>query len=139
MGRTNVTITPRRTEVSTSRVSGFVTRAERAVSHPLVSYALIAALQLRVIWNVWKYKDLTYGDTSNYFINAASWMHGLHDNVVYSPLYSAAWGTILAIVHDVYAAAMVNRIAIVFAAAMLFLAAMRAVLPPAIALLIALW
>src|SRR5438045_8522626 len=73
-----VTSTPGVSKLPVARARRLVDLADRVVAHPLVSYALIAALQLRVIWNVWKYKDLTYGDTSNYFINAASWMHGLH-------------------------------------------------------------
>jgi hypothetical protein len=113
--------------------------AQRAIANPLVSYILIAALQLRVIWNIWKYKDLTIGDSANYFVDAASWAHGLHENLVYYPLYDAFWGTILAIVHDVYAAAIIHRVAIIFAATLLVLALMRALLGPALGLLIAAW
>ena len=113
--------------------------SQRAVASPFVAYALIAALQLRVIWNIWKYADLTVGDTSYYFTDAASWAHGLHENVVYYPLYDAFLGTILAVVHDVYAAMIIHRVAIILAAALLVLALMRALLGPALGLLIAAW
>jgi hypothetical protein len=115
------------------------TYAQRAVANPFVAYILIAALQLRVIWNIWKYRDLTIGDSANYFVDAVSWMHGLHENVVYYPLYDAFWGTILAVVHDVYAAAVIHRIVIIFAATLLVLALMRALLGPALGLLVAAW
>ena len=113
--------------------------AERAVSNPVVAYGAVAAIQLRVIWNIWKYKDLVAGDSSDYFVDAASWAHGLHENIVYYPLYDAFWGTILAIVHDVYAAATIHRILIVLAVTLLVLALMRSLLGPAIGLLIAIW
>lgn len=112
---------------------------ERAVANPYVAYTVVAALQLRVIWNIWKYADLTGYDTSFYFIDAASWAHGIHENVVYYPLYDAFWGTILAVVHDVYAAAIIHRVAIILATTLLVLALMRALLGPTLGLLIAAW
>jgi hypothetical protein len=116
-----------------------IRHAQRAVANPFVAYVLIAALQLRVIWNIWKYRDLTIGDSANYFVDAVSWVHGLHENVVYYPLYDAFWGTILAVVHNVYAAAIIHRVVIVLAATLLVLALMRAILGPALGLLIAAW
>ncbi len=113
--------------------------AEKAVANPFVACTAVAALQLRVIWNIWKYADLTGGDTSYYFLDAASWAHGLHENVVYYPLYDAFWGTILALVHSVYAATIIQRVAIVFAVTLLVLALMRSLLGPALGLLIAAW
>ena len=65
--------------------------AEKAIANPFVAYTAIASLQLRVIWNIWKYADLTNGDTSSYFVDAASWAHRLREPVYY-PLYDALWG-----------------------------------------------
>jgi hypothetical protein len=118
------------------RVVGY---AEKAVTNPFVAYAAIAALQLRVIWNIWKYSDLASGDTSYYFVDVATWQHGLHENIVYSPLYDAFWGTILAVVHNLYAAAIIQRVAIVLAVALLVLALMRSLFGPALGLLMAAW
>ena len=109
------------------------------LANPFLAYGAIALLQLRVIWNIWKYADLTNGDTSYYFIDAASWAHGLHENIVYYPGYSAIWGTILAVVHDVYAATIIHRVAIILAVALLVLALMRSLLGPVMGLLIAAW
>jgi hypothetical protein len=122
-----------------SWTSTALSRAESALARPLVSYGAIFALQLRVIWNVWRYKDLTPGDTSHYYLDAIGWVHGLHDNIVYYPLYTDLWGTIVALIGNVYAAAMVHRIAIVLAASLLVLAVMRALLGPTVGLLVAVW
>jgi hypothetical protein len=100
---------------------------------------MITVLQLRVVWNIWKYSDLTSNDSSYYFVDAASWAHGLHENLVYYPLYDAFWGTILAAVHNVYDAAIIHRVAILLAAALLVLALMRSLFGPALGLLIAAW
>lgn len=118
------------------RVMGY---AEKAVTNRYVAYAVIAVLQLRVIWNIWKYADLTPADTSFYFLDAVSWVHGLHENVVYYPLYDAFWGTILAIVHNVYTATIIQRVAIILIVTLLVLALMRSLLGPVLGLLIAIW
>ena len=118
---------------------GVVAYTERAVANPFVAYAAIAALQLRVIWNIWRYADLPGGDTSSYFVDVATWQHGLHEDIVYSPLYDAFWGTILGVVHNLYAAAIIQRVAIILGVALLVLALMRSLLGPALGLLIATW
>jgi MFS family permease len=112
---------------------------EAAVASPVLAYGGIVALQLRVIWRVWDYKDLTPYDTAGYFSFAAGWAHGLHDTVVWSPLYTSLWGTLIAAVKDVTAAVMVQRVAIVLLATVLVLALMRALIGPAIGLLLAAW
>lgn len=121
------------------KLTRFRDYANTAVANPFLAYAVIAALQLRMIWNIWKYSDLASGDTSYYFVDVASWAHGLHENIVYSPLYDAFWGTILAVVHNLYMAAIIQRVAIILAVALLVLALMRSVLGPALGLLIAAW
>jgi hypothetical protein len=101
---------------------------------------LIIALQLRVIWNVWRYKDLVFGDTSSYFVDAVSWTHGLHDDIIWSPLYTDVWGSVHALLHDnPYASEMALRVSIVLAATVLVLAIMRSLLSPGIALVISAW
>lgn len=127
----------------TDRLSGMLNRvllyAQRAVANPWVSYIAIAALQLRIFWNIWNYFDLARGDTSYYFVDVASWQHGLHENIVYSPFYDAFWGTLLAVTHNLYAASIIQRVAIILAVALLVLALMRALVGPALGLLIAAW
>jgi hypothetical protein len=125
---------------SPSAAPRIIRATERIVASPWVAYVVVIALQLRVIWNVWKYKDLISGDTSSYFLDAVSWTHGIHDDIVWSPLYTDVWGTVLAVFRDnVYASEMALRVGVVVAAAVLVLAIMRSLLSPAIALIIALW
>jgi hypothetical protein len=118
---------------------GVLARVEALSANPLFAYGLIFALQLRVVWNVWRYKDLTPGDTSGYFLDAATWAHGVHGNIVWSPLYTAFFGTVDIFVKPVYAALMVHRVAIVIFATLLVLALMRSLLGSALSLLITAW
>lgn len=126
-------------EHGASRTRDLRVRAEAVVANPLFAYTAILVLQLRVIWNVWKYKDLTFGDTAGYFVFARAWAHGLHHNVLWSPLYTDFLGTVAAVITDVPTAVMVHRVAIVLAATLLVLALMRALLGPALGLLVAVW
>src|ERR1700730_7043575 len=80
------------------RVSNALARATPVTVSPAFSYGIILLLQLPVIWDVWRYKDLSPGDSASYFLDAVGWAHGLHDNIVWSPLYTDVWGTILTIV-----------------------------------------
>ncbi|MCC7010909.1 MAG: hypothetical protein IT184_19005 [Acidobacteria bacterium] len=60
-------------------------------------------------------------------------------DIVWSPLYTAFYGTVYALLRDAYAATTVHRVAIVLAATAGVLAVMRRLLPPALALLVAVW
>src|SRR4030088_1394665 len=94
-----------------------LTRAEALSASPFIAYGIIIALQLRVIWHVWRYKDLIFGDTASYFVDAVSWTHGLHDDIIWSPLYTDFWGTVLAVFKgNAYDSEMACRVAIVLAA-----------------------
>jgi hypothetical protein len=114
-------------------------RLNRAAGSSFLSYSLVLLLQLRVIWKVWAYRDLTSGDTSSYFLDAASWIHGLRDDIVWSPLYTNFFGTTAAAAGDVPRAVMLHRVLIVLAAAVLVLAFLRIFLEPGLALFFAMW
>jgi len=109
------------------------------LAKPWVSYALVSALQLKLLWNIWRYRDLTTGDTTAYFESAYKWYEQFAVNIVWSPLYTAFYGTIFAATNDVYAATILHRVIIVMAATLGILALMRRLLPPALALLTAVW
>src|SRR5487761_2455570 len=113
--------------------------SDRFLSNPFIAYPVILGLQLRVVWNFWRSVDLIYGDSSAYFVDAATWAHDLRDNLVWSPLYDMFWGTILAITRDVYTAALTERIVILFATSVIVLVIGRALLGPSLGLLIAIW
>ena len=106
---------------------------DRVLSAGWVSYLLIAALQLKVIWAIWRLRDLTYGDESRYFLSAYQWANELLTNPIWSPLYTAYYGTIYWLLgEDVYAAAIMHRVIIVMLVALGVLAVLRMLLPPAV-------
>jgi hypothetical protein len=106
---------------------------------PLLPYVALFLLQLKVIWGAWRYLDLTAGDTSSYYVYATLWMTDLGFNVAWSPLYTAFYGTLLALIDNVYAATVWHRLLIVFAASGLVLAVLRRLLPLGLAWLLAAW
>jgi hypothetical protein len=103
------------------------------------AYLLLAVLQLRVVWGVWRYLDLSTGDTAAYCGLAWRWSSALALHFAWSPLYTAYYGTVLAVVPDVWLATLVHRLVIVFAVSLLALALFRRLLPPGIAWLAAAW
>lgn len=114
-------------------------RLGNLVDRPLFAYATIALLQLKVIWQIWDYKDLTTGDTASYFREAYRWYENFSVNIAWSPLYTVFYGSLLHITTDVYVVTILHRLIIVFAVTMLVLALMRRLLPSGIAWLIAVW
>ena len=124
-------------------VQSSTTLAEPIVNRLLamgwVSYLLITALQLKVIWAIWRLRDIAYGDTSSYFRSAYRWSQDVLTDPVWSPLYTAYYGTIHYLVGDVYTSAILHRAIIVMAATLGVLAVLRKLLPLALALLIAAW
>jgi hypothetical protein len=112
---------------------------DRLLAKAWPSYVLIAALQLKLIWNIWRYRDLTGGDTSSYFVTAVGWKESFTNDLIWSPLYTAYYGSLLQLIPDVYAASILHRVLIVMAATLGVLAVLRALLPPAIALVLAAW
>jgi hypothetical protein len=118
----------------------FLCLIDRILAPPWFSYAVIFSLQSRIIWDIWRYRDLTTGDTSSYFRGAYRWYQHFDVNIVWSPLYTAFYGAVLQATHgDVYHATIIHRVVIVLAATLGVLATLRRLLPPALALLIASW
>src|ERR1700730_10505614 len=88
---------------------------------------------------MWLYRDLTTGDTSEYFVTAIRWFERFETNILWSPLYTSFYGHTLFAPHSVYGATTLHRIIIVVAAAVGVLALMRRLMSPGLALLVALW
>lgn len=107
--------------------------------HPGFAYATILLLQLKVIWGLWRFRDLTSGDTSSYFITAYDWYRNGHLLITWSPLYTSFYGAILYLSTDAYVATIAHRLITVLVLSVLVLAFMRKLLPPAIAWLMAAW
>jgi hypothetical protein len=113
--------------------------AEKALTKAWPSYILILLLQSRVIWRIWEIKDITYGDTSYYFETAKKWADGFLVDIVWSPLYTAFYGSFLFATADPYNVTILHRVVIVLVAAVGVLFVLRQLLPPSLALLGAAW
>ena len=111
----------------------------RIGAHPGFAYPAVLALQLKVVWGMWLYRDLTSGDTSSYFVTALRWTRTLRGGISWSPLYTAYYGAFVGTFGDPYAATILHRLAIVLVLAALVLALARQFLPPGIAWLVAAW
>lgn len=102
------------------------------------SYATILILQSSRIWRIWSRRDLPGGDTCSYFVDAWRFCsQGLTD-IVWSPLYTMFYGSLLRVAGPA-PATILHRVLIVLAAAVLVLAVLRQLLPPPLAWLGAAW
>jgi hypothetical protein len=106
---------------------------------PAVSYLGIFLLQLKVIWGVWSYKDLTGGDTASYFLAASGWVTKGRASFLWSPLYTSFYSLMFHFSDDAYVITLLHRAVIVFSLALLVLALMRRLLPAGIAWMAAAW
>jgi hypothetical protein len=106
---------------------------------PAFAYSVLALLQLRVVWDMWRYRDLTPGDTSSYFLYADQWCESLRINPLWSPLYTMFYGSLMWLTRDPYSVTVLHRLLIVFACSLGILAVLRRLLPPGLAWLCAAW
>jgi hypothetical protein len=113
--------------------------ARPIIAHPATSYVAILLLQLKVIWGMWWYKDMTTGDTSFYYLAGVGWLRDGITSFVWSPLYCFFLGELIRFSSDAYTVLILHRMMIVLALAVLVLALMRGLLPPAIAWMAAAW
>jgi hypothetical protein len=88
---------------------------------------------------MWLSRDLTWGDTSYYFLTAYDWFKNRRVLIAWSPLYTSFYGSLLYFAHDAYTVTILHRVLIVLTLAILVLALMRRLLPPSIAWLAAAW
>jgi hypothetical protein len=115
------------------------TLAETALAKAGLCYAVILLLQSKVIWRIWEIRDITFGDTAGYFEKAKKWADGFLLDIVWSPLYTAFYGSFLFVSVDAYNATIMHRVGIVLVAAVGVLFVLRQLLPPSLALLGAAW
>ncbi|NWJ46543.1 MAG: hypothetical protein HXX08_11745 [Chloroflexi bacterium] len=109
------------------------------LQEPWFAYLTIFLLQLKIIWGMWLFRDLTFGDTSSYFTDAFGWFNKFTDNIVWSPLYTTFYGSLLHLTQDVYSVTILHRMIIVLLLCVMVLALMRRLLPSFIAWLVAVW
>ena len=109
----------------------------------VAAYAAILALLCRIVWGMWNWRDLTYGDTSYFYVQANGWLEkGRFEgdaSLVFSPLYSVFYSFFIGKFDSAYLATIFHRLAIllILAPAILFLC--RSALPKGVAWLIAAW
>ena len=72
----------------TSRAARAWGRVAAAFESPWVAFPLLLVVQLKVIWRLWLYRDVTTGDTTHYFIQAWGWFRRFDVNIAWSPLYT---------------------------------------------------
>jgi hypothetical protein len=107
---------------------------------PSFFYATLVALQAKVMWGIWSYRDLTSGDEATFYCQAYLWLTKSMVDIAWSPLYAAFFGTVMRLTTtDPYAATTLHRILIVLLLDVLILALLRRLLPPGIAWLVAAW
>ncbi|HSD23427.1 MAG TPA: hypothetical protein VLB79_03785 [Solirubrobacterales bacterium] len=106
---------------------------------PWFAYGSVVLIQSKVLWGIWQYRDLSAGDTSNYFVNANAWAEHLEVDPLFSPLYTAFWGSLKWIFNDVYAVTIAHRVVIAAAVSILVLAVLRRLLSPSVAWAMAVW
>lgn len=103
------------------------------------AYGTMLLLQVHRMWGVWRFRELTGGDTCSYFVSAYRWYRGLETNFAWSPLYTAFYGSMLGVSRDVAVATALHRLVIAVTATLLVLAVMRRLLSAELAWLIAAW
>lgn len=119
--------------------TGLLAILERLASSSLFAYGTLLLLQLKVVWGIWLYRDLSNGDTANYFAYAVVWHNNFQVPIHWSPLYTSFYGTLINLSSDAYFVTTLHRLIIVFVAAVLVLALMRRLIPHTAAWLVAAW
>jgi hypothetical protein len=103
------------------------------------AYGALLALQAKVVWGIWRFKDLSAGDTASYFIGASRWAESLQTDPVWSPLYLIFYGSLQWLFADAFAATIAHRLIVLAALDVLVLAVLRRLLPHGIAWALAAW
>ena len=91
---------------------------------PVFAYLMLALVQLKVVWGMWDFKDLDWGDTCCYFANACETFDRGRINIIWSPIFQFLGSLILHISHDPYFYCMTTRIVCALAISLLTLSVM---------------
>ena len=103
-----------------------------------VFWIVVVLLTMKVLWGYWD-RDLTYGDTSAYFLDAVMWHIEKSVNIVWSPLYTSYFGSWLNISENAAVAVFLHRLGlIVITTALIAWLALRT-LPKIFALILTCW
>jgi hypothetical protein len=116
-----------------------VARLDEVARSGLFAYASILLIQAKVLWGIWAHRDLTPGDTAQYFTMASRWADHLQVNPGFYPLYHGLWGSMQWLVPDAFSVTILHRVVIALGTTALLLAVLRRLLTPGIAWALALW
>ncbi len=75
----------------------------------LIFLVLVILLMTKVLWGYWE-RDLTFGDTSYYYIEAVRWHLLRSVNIIWSPIYTAYYGYWLDATENAAIATFLHRI-----------------------------
>ncbi len=109
------------------------------VRSPATAYVSITLLQLKTIWGMWWYRDLTSGDTAAYFVYTVETVRTGTFTVVWSPLYVSFYRFFFRFSQDAYVITILHRVVMVLILAPLVLAFLRRLLPAGVAWMAAVW
>ena len=97
-------------------------------------------LLTKILWGVWAWRDQTSGDTSSYFSQIAQHLNaGGLLSLVFSPLYLKYYSFFIYWFEDAFVATLLHRVVLLIMLAVSVLLLSRALLPRAIAWLVAAW
>lgn len=103
-----------------------------------VFWVVILFLTIKILWGYWD-RDITSGDTSSYFLDAARWHLDKTVNIVWSPLYTAYLGSWLNVSENAVIAVFLHRVGLIVITTMLVGWFALSSLPRSFALLLTCW
>jgi len=103
------------------------------------AYVSIVLLQVKVMLQIWVYRDLTPGDNSLYYPKVFTWLDEAKVDLVWSPVYTIFLATLHSLIENPFWVLIVAQMSVAISASLLILALMRRLLPNYIAWIIAAW
>ena len=107
-------------------------------SFPWLYAGLVLLVLLKATWGLW-HRDLTYGDTSNYYQLAVRWFQAGQVDIVWSPLYTAYFGSWLFVTQDGASAVLLHRLFLIVISTILVAWFALRSLPPLLAFALTCW
>lgn len=130
-------------ETSVTVSAKFNKKSDRLAGHSSAIWALIftaitTMFVVKVLWGYWE-RDLTFGDTSSYFREAALWHASKAVNFVWSPLYTAYYGAWLSVSENAVVATFLHRVGLIAVSTGLVAWLAFRTLPKVVALILMCW
>lgn len=100
--------------------------------------SLVLLLIIKLLWGYWE-RDLTFGDTSHYFRDAVRWHQNGEVNIVWSPLYTAYFGSWLSVTENAAVTTLLHRVGLILVSTGLVAWLGLLTLPRVLALLLVVW